>query len=310
MLLNLRLMMLAALAAGTLAAQKKEDFQALQRDVALVQADVAALKRSLEGKLDGLTQLIQQSMDSSAKTTAAVNDLEKRVTQQLTDQQKAFAAPVAEVGAKVNTLADEFQFVRESVAGMDGRLSKLSAQMVDLNNTVQALAAPPPPPLAPVDAGAVPAAIPAPAASVPKAQGPPPGISADTLYNDARRDMSTGKNDIAMQEFQDYLKWFPSTDYAPNAQFYIGNIHFNVMNYPEALKAFDLVLSAYPETSNKNADAMYMRGRTLVLMGEKKAAAEEYAEFLVKYPKHQLTPKVESELKALPPPAPAARKRR
>ena len=120
--------------------------------------------------------------------------------------------------------------------------------------------------------------------------------------------MRAGKYDIAMQEFQDYLKWFDKTDYAPNAQFYIGNILSIQGNHEEALKAFDAVLERYPGNSNKSADAMYMKGRTLSQLGDKPAAAEEYRAFLKKYPRHELTSKVQAELKNVAG-APATRKK-
>jgi len=295
-MLNPRVLGLGLLAASAAFAQKKEDFQALQRDVALVQADVASLRRSLEEKLESMTALMQQSIETSAKTTAALNGLEQRVNERLAEQQKTLNAPMAEMGAKVNTMTDEFQFVRESVASIDNRMSKLNAQIVDLGNAVRVMQAPPPPPDA-----ATPNAATAPA-------GPPAGLSADQLYDDARRDMSAGKYDIAMQEFQDYLKWFDKTDYAPNAQFYIGNILYIQAKYEDALTAFGTVLGKYPENANKNAEAMYYKGRTLGQLGDKAAAADEYRAFLKKYPRHELTPKVQAELKSVAG-APAARKK-
>jgi TolA-binding protein len=208
------------------------------------------------------------------------------VNERLAEQQKTMNAPIAEMGAKVNGLTDELQFVRESVAAIDQKMSKMNAQLVDLSNAIRVLQAPPPPPEAV-------------APSATKTDTPPAGISAATLYDDARKDMNAGKKDIAMQGFQDYLKWFDKTDYAPNAQFYIGVIQYDQANYDEAVKAFDLVLEKYPENSNKSADAMYMKGRALAQLGDKPAAAEEYRAFLKKYPRHELTNKVQAELKTV-----------
>ena len=51
-------------------------------------------------------------------------------------------------------------------------------------------------------------------------------MQAGATYTNAFRDYMGQKYDLAMQEFSDYLKYFPKTDFAPNAQFYIGDIYY------------------------------------------------------------------------------------
>ena len=41
------------------------------------------------------------------------------------------------------------------------------------------------------------------------------------------RDRSGGNLDLALQGFQEYLRYYGNTDLAPNAQFYIGQIHYD-----------------------------------------------------------------------------------
>ena len=94
---------------------------------------------------------------------------------------------------------------------------------------------------------------------MPAQSGPPAGVSADTLYSNAVRDNSTGKYDLALQEFSDYLKYFPTTAFAANAQYYIGDINYRRNDYTNALQAFDAVLERFPDGS-KTADAHYMKG--------------------------------------------------
>ena len=55
-----------------------------------------------------------------------------------------------------------------------------------------------------------------------QASAPPP----DVLYNNALRDYNGGKNDLATQEFSDYIKFYPNTDLAGNCYFYLGEIQF------------------------------------------------------------------------------------
>ena len=70
---------------------------------------------------------------------------------------------------------------------------------------------------------------PTPSASSRPAAAPPP--SADLLYSNGLRDLNGRKYDLATQEFQDYLKYYPDTDLASNAQFYLGEIAFAQEQY-------------------------------------------------------------------------------
>ena len=104
-------------------------------------------------------------------------------------------------------------------------------------------------------------------------QRPPPGMSAKSLYESALRDRSGGNLDLALQGFQEYLRYYGNTELAPNAQFYIGQIHYDKNEFGPALQAFDAVLEKYPE-NNKTADATYMKGMALLKSGQRNEAAK------------------------------------
>ena len=75
-----------------------------------------------------------------------------------------------------------------------------------------------------------------------------PPISADTLYQNALRDFTSGKYDLSRQEFSDYIKNFPANDLASNAQFYLGEIYYAQNDFKDAIAAYDNVLSNYPRS--------------------------------------------------------------
>ena len=119
------------------------------------------------------------------------------------------------------------------------------------------------------------------------------------MYNAARQDYVSGKYDLAVQEFNDYLKYYGNTSYAPNAQFYIAMIHFAQGNYEAAVKEFDMVLEKYPD-NNKTADALLYKGRALVKMpGHKTEGANEFMEVIRRYPKSDQAVQACTERKAL-----------
>jgi TolA-binding protein len=273
--------------AVTASAQKKEDFLALQRDVALLQADLSAFKRGMDEKIDKLAALVQEISESSKASSATLAQLDQQIKQRMAEQQKSLVEPVAGLSTKVDGMADEFRFVREAVADLNSKSGAISTKLVDLENTIRVLQAPPPPPSSDPNA---------PGAA---ASAPPAGLSADDLYRSALRDKSGGKLDLAAQQFQDYLRWFDGTEYAPNAQFHLGDIQYSQGQYDAALVSFNLVMEKYPQNSNKSVDAHYMKGKTLTQMGQRTAAAQEYRELIKLYPRHELAAKARAELKAL-----------
>jgi len=127
---------------------------------------------------------------------------------------------------------------------------------------------------------------------------PPAGMSAESTYQNAYRDMQSGQMDLALQEFSDYLRYFGNTDYAPNAQFYIGDIYLRKGDTDNAIKSFDAVLEHWSE-NNKTPDARYMKGRALVQAGKPTAAAQEFREIIKRYPDKDVAAKAKAQLKAL-----------
>ncbi len=273
-----------------LALAQKQEVRELQRDVAVLQDQVRSLERSFNEKVGSITTLLQQAIDGVNKlnTNMAVLDAA------LKEREKGLAAPVTTVGAKVDQMANEFQFLRTTIEDMNGRMGKLERQLVDMNNTIKVIQAPPAPP---------PAAGPGMASA-----GPPAGVSADSLYANALRDKESGKLDLALEGFMDYLKWFGSTGTAPNAQYYIGEILFQRKEYDEALLAFDAVLERYPE-NNKTLDALYMKGRTHVLMGDRTAGADEFQQVIDRAPRTALAQKARDEIRKLGLSSSSAKKR-
>ena len=124
-------------------------------------------------------------------------------------------------------------------------------------------------------------------------------MPAETMYNAARQDYVSGKYDLAVQGFADYLKYYGNTGYAPNAQFYIAMVHFVQSNYERAVKEFDMVLEKYPDNT-KTAEALLYKGRALVkIPGHKTEGAAEFMEVIKRYPKSDQSVQACTERKAL-----------
>jgi tol-pal system protein YbgF len=262
---------------------QKEKIAEIQRDILLMQDQVRALQRSQDEKMAAMQVLVQQTLESSNKANTAVAVLDAAIRDRMREQEKMLVAPVAGVGAKVETMANDFAGLRESITDLSSRMGKLQNQIADINSAIKILAAPPAPP---------------PSATPNAAGAAPTGVSAETLYNGAMRDKSAGNADLAIEQFQNYLKWFGNTDLAPNAQYYIGEIKYLRGDLDGALMAFDTLLEKYPDNP-KTSDAMLQKGRALVKAGFKAEARQEFTSLIKKFPTNDNAAKARTELAAL-----------
>ena len=256
----------------------------LQREIATLQDQVKTIQRTLDEKMVTIQVMLQQSLDAATKGGNTIAVLERSMGDRMREQEKALTGPVANIGVKVDQMASEFQALRDSVADINAKMNKLQTQMVDVANSVKTIQAPPPPPPGGVGSSG--------------SSTPPVGVSAATLYDSGRRDLSAGNYDLAVQQFMDYIRYFPNTDLAPNAQYYIGEAYLSKGDFPSALAAFDLVLEKYSE-NNKTEDAMYMKGVALLKSGERMKAVQEFRNLLKRKPRPDLDKKARAQLSSL-----------
>jgi TolA-binding protein len=271
---------IAFLAAPFYAPAASREIQELQRDVGLLQEQVKALQASQNERFAALNVLVQQAVDAANRANTSVAVIQSGVQQNLRDQESKVVTPVVGLSSRMDTLATESRNLQNAVADLGGLMNKLQLQLTDLSNAVKVLQAPPAPP------PGAPSSAPAPAASA--APGVPP-VSASDLYANAQRDRMSGKLDLSLGEFSDYLKYYGNTDLAANAQFYVAYIHYSQGQYDTAVNEFDTVLEKYPSDNNKIPDALYYKGMALTRMGQRTKAAEEFKELLKRYPQGDLS---------------------
>jgi TolA-binding protein len=269
-----------------------KEIMELQRDVAMLQDQVRNLQSTLDQKVAAIQTLTQQTLDSANRTNTAVAVMENRFNDTMKQQEQRLDGPVANVGQKLDQMSEDFRAVRESVLDMNTRMSKLDAKMADLQNLINttrsAPAAPPPSIGGPGTPPGDPNSAQAPS-------GPPAGMQAESTYTNAFRDYQAGKNDIAIQEFTDYLKYFGNTNFAPDAQYYLADIYYRKQDYNDAMQNFDAVLEKYSD-NRRTPDAHYMKGMCLMGLGRNDAAAREFRDVYSRY--IDLDPDIAAKAKA------------
>jgi tol-pal system protein YbgF len=191
----------------------------------------------------------------------------------------------ANTGARIDTMTTQTQGLSDNVQDIQARVGKLSQQMNDVQGLLQSIdakisgGAPPPSAAAAPGAGG--------AADDNSAGGGNPGapapIPADTLYQNALRDFTGGRYDLARQEFSDYMTNFPTNDLASNAQFYLGEIDYAQGNYKAAIGAYTKVIAQYPR-SFKVAASQLKKAQAEIKLGNKQAGIRDLHEVVRKYP--------------------------
>jgi TolA-binding protein len=285
----LHLVFLGCLPAPSLLAQKREDILSIQRDVAQLQDQIKQLQTSQDQKMAELESLIKQALDQSNQASGSMAALQRTLTDRLNDQQAKVSAPIAVLGTKVDQSSDDVRAVRENLAALSNRVANLDNKLSDISSAVRTLSQPPSAP-PPPSSGAPPAAGAAPI--------PPAGTSAESLWLNAFRDYSSGKDELAMMEFNDYLKYFPTAENAASAQYYVGQLYNRAKMFDDAVQAFDAVLERYPDNP-KTPDALYGKADALAHGGHRTEAAAEFKDFLTRFPTHSLARNAQAQLREL-----------
>ncbi|MDD2337627.1 MAG: tol-pal system protein YbgF [Geobacteraceae bacterium] len=94
---------------------------------------------------------------------------------------------------------------------------------------------------------------------------------------------SADKYEEAIESFTAFIKAYPDSEYAANAQYWIGECYYTRSDLPNALNSFKKVISNYPN-GNKVPDAMLKAGYTLFAMKQPEKATPILESLISKYP--------------------------
>jgi tol-pal system protein YbgF len=231
----------------------KETIQ-LQTQVQQLQEQMTAMQRSFDERMGVMNNLVERDTDAVNKVAAAVSALQSTLQKQQGDS-----------STHVDQLSGQLQSLNDTLDELKARLAKVSKQLEDMQSSQQSAAA---------------TTAQQQAQQKDMAQAPPP----DVLYNNALRDYNGAKNDLAIQEFSDYVKYYPNTDLAGNCYFYLGEIQFRQGNYQQAAQSYDQVLQNFP-TGSKVASAQLKKGFSLIELGKQEDGVVELRRVIQRYPR-------------------------
>ena len=109
---------------------------------------------------------------------------------------------------------------------------------------------------------------------------------------------SSNRYQEAINEFTAFITAYPNSEYAANAQYWIGECHYSRKDYQKALEAFNTVLSRYP-TGKKVPDAMLKVAFSQLSLSDQASARSTMQKLIETYPKSPAAAKAKEKLNRL-----------
>jgi tol-pal system protein YbgF len=249
--------------------------------VLLYVASPAAAQNREHQQMAAELRMLQEQTQQLAITLAAVNqalaESVKLLNARMDEDANALRKGFSDQKLLIDNMATDVSRIRERSNDTNVRIGSLQEELEALRTTVQALqqtaVAPPAPapvvdPLAPAGTGTstTPAPLPPPVAPPSTA-----GLSPTRLYETAQADYFAGQWSSAISGFEAFLRAFPRSEQADDAQLYIGETYFAQNQWSEAIAAYNQLIQSYAGT-NSVPVAYYKRGLAQERLGQIDAA--------------------------------------
>ncbi|MBI2090831.1 MAG: tol-pal system protein YbgF [Deltaproteobacteria bacterium] len=260
-----------------------------QRRLRFEQADLQKNSTALRGEIDSIRETLadtranlQQAQREVGVLKENLEEVRAQVDRQLGESVRAGDQRIRELESRLAKIDSDLKLQAALLKAREDELRLLRETLT----TVQR-AKPPPPP--------------APAPPV-VARSPGPTLSPDELakkdYEAALALMERKDYRGAIARFQDFLKKHPESDLADNAQYWIGEGHYALREFDQAILEFDAVRRKYPK-GDKVPAALLKLGFAFSELGDKVDARLILQELMDRYPQSEEALKAQQKLKTL-----------
>lgn len=260
-----------------------------QRRLRFEQADLQKNSTALRGEIDSIRETL-------ADTRANLQQVQREVGVLKENLEEVRAQIDRQLGESVRAGDQRIRELESRLAKIDSDL-KLQAALLKaredelrlMRETLTAVQRAKPP------------ARPAPAPPI-VAQPPVPTLSPDEVakkeYEAALALMERKDYRGAIARFQDFLKKHPESDLADNAQYWVGEGHYALREFDQAILEFDAVRRKYPK-GDKVPAALLKLGFAFSELGDKVDARLILQELMDRYPQSEEALKAQQKLKTL-----------
>ncbi|MCA1857815.1 tol-pal system protein YbgF [Massilia oculi] len=197
----------------------------------------------LRAKVDAITRDLTSRLESKSDKTVQLDML---------NQHEQTMQEIARLRGQIEVLANQISRAQESqkqlYADLDARIRKLEPQQETVDGQ---------------------------AAEVLPAE--------KTAYESAYALIQAGDYKGAATALQDFVRRYPDSAYAANAQYWLGNAYYALGDYKKAIAAQEVVTTTYA-SSAKVPDAMLNIGSSYALLKDSKNAKKALQQLVSKYP--------------------------
>jgi len=238
---------------------------------ALITAAPAAAANKEHQQMMADIRMLQEQQQTLQNLLAQLTDALKSVNTRLDQQSETLRKGLADTKLVVDNLSNDARVIREKLDDNNVRVGTLSQEVEALRQGLQTMSRPTTssPDADNSGAGAASAAAPANL-----------GDSPQKMYNAAQADYMGGQYDLAVIGFQEFIKQYPRSDLADDAQVATCAAYALDKKPLEAANACDAAIRTYPN-SDKIAEAYYRKGLALSDLRNTNGAREAW-EFVVK----------------------------
>jgi tol-pal system protein YbgF len=229
-------------------------------------------QRQMMADLRILQVQAQEMQNMMGALNQALSDALKTINTRLNEQAESTRRSFAEQKSIIDTVSSDLRIVREKLDDNNVRVGSLTQEVDSLRNLITAM---PRGGDVPVNPGVV-----DPAAAAAGSSPGGLGASPQRAYDAAMSDYWGSDFDLAISGFKAYLASFPGSDFADDAQFYIGQSYYNQGKYTEAADAYNLTIRTYPK-SEILSDAYFKLGESYRNLKNPERARSAY-QFVIK----------------------------
>jgi TolA-binding protein len=213
--------------------------------------------QQLMADLRMLQEQSQQLQNLIGSVTEALKAVNTRLDQQSEATRKAFA----DQKLVIDNLTNDVRVIREKLDDNNVRVGSLTQEVESLRSSMQQQMGSRPSGTNDAPDSSSPGA----AAGTPSTGGGSSAgmsVSPQKLFDSAMGDYYSGQYDLAVLGFTDYIKSFPKSDLADDAQVNICSAYVQDGKNDKAVEACDLAIRTYPN-GDKIPDAYYKKGLAL-----------------------------------------------
>jgi tol-pal system protein YbgF len=212
----------------------------------------------LRAKVDALARDVNNRIDAKSDKSATLDML---------NQQEQTMQEIARLRGQIEVLANQMANAQKQqkdlYADLDGRLKKLEPQQQTIDGRQSEVM-------------------------------PSEKKSYDAAYEQFR----SGDYKGAIDAFQDFVKRYPTSAYAPNAQYWLGNAYYLQRDYKNAIAAQEVVTTTYKD-SPKAPDAMLNIASNYLELKDKKNAKKTLQQLVKSFPDSSAAQTAKDRLAAL-----------